>query len=167
MLLLLFSGIGMFLSGGGGYSPSGSYSLSLGTGISFPFDDFTYGYLEFETTRYHSLELLEYTPRTSSSELSHHSSKLTIGLSAEFRVFKFLLKPGVYHIRLSQRVKDKYIEGSFIITDFIPLVFIGYGVKLSVHYPIKNRFRIGLDYKKEWDTIPSHELVLTFIVVFK
>lgn len=156
----------MFLSGGGGYSPSGSYSLSLGTGISFPFDDFTYGYLEFETTTYHSLELLDYTLKPN-HEVSHHSSKLTIGLSAEFKVSKFLLKPGVYHIRLSQRVKERYIEGSFIITDFIPLVFIGYGVKLSVHYPIKNKFRIGLDYKKEWDTIPSHELGLTFRVVFE
>jgi hypothetical protein len=166
MLLLLLSQIGFFLSGGGNYSPSGSYSISLGVGPSFPFDEKTYGYLEVETMIYSSLELLDYTPRRNNSEVSHSSTKLIFGPSVEFQISRFIVKPGVYYIMLSQRIKDKYyIDGSYIITEFFTQQSKGYGINLSLLYPIHNRYRIGFLWKREWNTAPINELGLHFRII--
>lgn len=165
MLLLLLSQIGFFLSGGGNYSPSGSYSISLGTGPSFPFDKNTYGFLEVETMMYSSLELLDYTPRRSNSEVSHNSTKLLLGPSVEFQISKFIVKPGVYYIMLSQRIKDRYIDGPYRITEIFTQQFKGYGINLSLLYPIRNKYRIGFFWKREWNTKPTNELGLHFRII--
>lgn len=165
VLLLLIGEIGFFLSTGGNYSPSGSYSISLGIGPSFPFDKKTYGYLEVETILYSSLELLDYIPRRGSSEVTHNSTKLLLGPSVEFQISRFIIKPGVYYILLSQRIKDRYIEGPYRITDIFTQQFKGYGVNLSILYPIHNRYRIGFVWKKEWETAPSDELGLYFRII--
>jgi len=167
VLLLLLSEIGFFFSGGGNYSPSGSYSLSLGTGLSFPFDNKTYGYLEVETSVYFSLGLLDYTPRRYNSEVTHNSTKLLLGSSVEFQLFQFIIKPGVYYIMLSQRIKDRYIEGPYRITEYFTHQFKGYGAKFAFFYPIRDKYRIGLVWKKEWKTIPSNEFGLYFRATFK
>lgn len=167
MLFLLFGEIGMFLSGGGGFSPSGSYSFTLATGLAFPFGDLTYGYLEVETSRYFSLKLFNYAPKKPTSEVSHQSNKLFLGPSVEFRFKKFLLKPGIYYDILLQKIEDKYIDGNYRIKKITSLQSKGFGVKFTVSYPIRHGYRIGLSCKKEWKTIPSWEFVLCIRCVFK
>lgn len=167
MLFLLFGEIGMFLSGGGGFSPSGSHSFTLATGLAFPFGDLTYGYLEIETSRYFSLELFNYTPKKPTSEVSHQSSKLFLGPSVEFRFKKFLLNPGIYYDILLQKIEDKYIDGNYRIKKITSLQSKGFGVKFTLYYPINERYRIGISWKKECRTIPSYEFSLAFRAVFK
>jgi len=114
---------------------------------------------------YSSLELIDYTPRRSNSELSHNSTKLLFGPSVEFQISRFIVKPGVYYIMLSQRIKDRYIEGPYRITEIFTQQFRGYGINLSLLYPIRNRYRIGFFWKREWETTPSNELGLHFRII--
>jgi len=134
--------------------------------LSFPFDNTTYGYLEVETSGYFSLEPLNYTPRRYNSEVAHNSTKLLLGSSVEFQLLQFIIKPGVYYTILSQKIKDRYIEGSFRITEIITQQSKGYGLKFTLFYPIRDRYRIGVFWKREWRTIPSHEFGLIFRAVF-
>ncbi|MCK4422043.1 hypothetical protein KAW18_08905 [candidate division WOR-3 bacterium] len=155
----------MFLSGGGTISPSRAYSFTLGSGLAFDFGDSTYGYLEVEAFRYFSLPILDYTPRNATSRVSHHSTKISLGVSAEFAFHILLLKPGIYYFLLTQKVEDTYIVGNYEIRDIIPLRFRGFGVQAAILYPIGNRYRVGLLFKKEWKTIPSNECGLFFRAV--
>lgn len=166
MVLLFLSELGMFFCSWGGLSTSGSYSFLIGTGISVPFDDSTYGFLEIQMARYSSLKLIGYYPRSPNSSVTHQSSKLLIGASGEFKVRKFLIKPGIYYTILSELVKDKYRLGNWVITENIPLECRGFAIKLSFLYPIRNKSRIGIWIKKEWKTIPSLEYGISLIGLF-
>lgn len=114
---------------------------------------------------YSSLELLDYTPRRNNSMVSHNSTKLLFGPSVEFQISRFIIKPGIYYIMLSQRIKDTYIDGPYRITEIFTQQFKGYGINLSLLYPIRNRYRIGFFWKKEWNTTPINELGLHLRVI--
>lgn len=112
------------------------------------------------------MRLIDYRKKSDNSEISSVSKKLFVGLSIEYPVYRFLLKPGVHYVELSQRIYDEYSVNSAIVTEITNNLFMGYGVSLGFVYPLQKKLRIGLVGKKEWGTIPHEEVSLYVSYVF-
>lgn len=165
MLLLLISEIGIFIAGGGGLSFSGSYSVQLSTGISVEFEDSTFGFLKVQSQKHFDISLCNYKPKSSESEISFQSNKLMIGAQVEYRINSLLLKPGIYYSILSQKIRDKYISGNYIITDITTSRNEGFVTGFNFVYPLDSWKRIEIYYNKEWITLPENEFGLEFILI--